>query len=193
MSNSKCVSFANDFELKKAICKLIMRACLCGFLFFLLNVSIIHLLTKYFQWQEWIAASLFIAFAIFDILLLVPFFLNKRMIEWIEYNKVPAEPSKITYDLNKDNTPVVKEYSNSEDCKVYISVYNNETTVWMLQNGRGQNVFHGDINLCFSEVSKYWNKCQIRFIPSCTPAEHLDLPNWKVELEYENTAVAVIN
>ena len=65
----------------------------------------------------------------------------------------------------------------------------------MLQNGNGKNTFHGDINLCLREVSKYWNKCQIRIIPACPPEEHRDLPNWKVEFEYEKpdtTVTAVI-
>ena len=196
MNKGVFVSFADDFELKKTVCKLVMRACTCGFLFFLLNGLILYKLLEYFQWPDWVFNLLFVSIAIFDILLLVPFFLNKRMIYWVENNKVKPEPPKITYDLGDDNTPAAKEYSNSEDCKLNIVIYDNRATVWMLQNGTGQNIFSGDINLCFREVSKYWNKCQIRILIGCMPADKEDneifnLPEWKIELDYQKPEIAV--
>lgn len=194
MNKSEFVAFADDFNLKKTVCKLVMRACFCGFLLFLLNGLILLPIDEYFNAPNWLFNLIFCIMAAFDILLLVPFCLNKRLIKWIENNKVKPESPKIVYDLDDDNTPVAKEYSNSEDCKLHIVIYDNRATVWMLQNGTGQNIFSGDINLCFREVSKYWNKCQIRILIGCMPTDKEDneifkLPEWKIELDYQKPEV----
>lgn len=196
MNKGKTISFADDFELKKAMCKLMMRACACGFIFFLLNGLCLLAIDKYIGGPDWLHNLIFVIMALFEILLLVPTCLNKRMINWMEEFQIKPEPPKIIYDRNEDDTPVAKEYFNTEDCKLNIVIYDNRATVWMLQNGTGQNVFSGDINLCLREVSKYWNKCQITMLIGCMPTdkedkEILDLPDWKVELDHRKTEGSV--
>ena len=191
MNKGKAISFADDFELKKAMCKLMMRACACGFIFFLLNGFCLWAIDKYIGGPDWLHNLIFVIMALFEILLLVPTCLNKRMINWMEEFQIKPEPSKVIYTYNEDNTPVVKEYSNTEDCNLHIFIYEDEARVFANQNGHGSDIFHGNVNLCLREVSKYWNKCQTRILIGTIlydeDSEVLNYPELKIEFDFQKS------
>lgn len=187
MNKGKTISFADDFELKKAMCKLMMRACACGFIFFLLNGLCLLAIDKYIGGPDWLHNLIFVIMALFEILLLVPTCLNKRMIDWMEKYQIKPEPPKIIYDRNEDDTPVSKEYFNTEDCKLMITIYKDEARVFALQNGCGRDIFHGDINLCLREAAQFWYKCQTQILIGAmlyVDDDGLNLPDLKIEYDF---------